>query len=184
LKERVLPNIDNNIKCGNSLIGNDFYQGQQLDFENEETWYRINAFDWETEFADVMKAGEFDAVIGNPPYVRQELLTESKDYFQNHYRTYHGVADLYVYFIEKGISLLRENGIFGIIVANKWMRANYGQPLRQWLQQQCLIEIVDFGDLPVFQQATTYPCILRIHKTQPQATFQVAQIKTLDFECL
>jgi hypothetical protein len=179
-KERVLPNLDNNIKSGNSLIGSDFYQ-QQLGLLDEETLYQINAFDWNTEFADVMKAGGFDAVIGNPPYVRQELLGDWKSYFQEHYRTYHGVADLYVYFIEKGISLLRDNGYFGIIVANKWMRANYGKPLRQWLKQQHLTEITDFGDLPVFQQATTYPCILGIQKGMAQTTFQATQVKTLDF---
>jgi len=184
IKERVLPDIDNNIKCGNSLINNEFYQEQQLGLLDEETLYRINAFDWEAEFADAMKAGGFDVVIGNPPYVRQELLSESKNYFQDHYQTYHGVADLYVYFIEKGISLLRENGIFGIIVSNKWMRANYAQSLRQWLKQQCLIEIVDFGDLPVFQQVTTYPCILSVQRALPRTAFQVAQIKTLDFEDL
>jgi len=184
IKERVLPDIDNNIKCGNSLISNDFYNSQQLGLLDEETLYRINAFDWEAEFADTMKVGGFDVVIGNPPYVRQELLSESKNYFQDHYQTYHGVADLYVYFIEKGISLLGENGMFGIIVSNKWMRANYAQSLRQWLKQQCLIEIVDFGDLPVFQQVTTYPCILSVQKALPQAAFQVAQIKTLDFEDL
>jgi len=184
IKERVLPDIDNNIKCGNSLIGNYFYKIQPLGLLDEETLYRINAFDWEAEFADAMKAGGFDAVIGNPPYVRQELLSESKVYFKEHYQIYHGVADLYVYFIEKGISLLRENGIFGIIVANKWMRANYAQSLRQWLKQQYLIEIIDFGDLPVFQQATTYPCILSVQRALPQTTFKVAQIKTLDFEDL
>ncbi len=184
IKERVLPDIDNNIKCGNSLISNDFYNSQQLGLLDEETLYRINAFDWEAEFADAMKVGGFDVVIGNPPYVRQELLSESKNYFQDHYQTYHGVADLYVYFIEKGISLLGENGMFGIIVSNKWMRANYAQSLRQWLKQQCLIEIVDFGDLPVFQQVTTYPCILSVQRALPQAAFQVTQIKTLDFEDL
>jgi hypothetical protein len=131
--------------------------------------------------ADIFKKGGFDAVIGNPPYVRQELLGDWKSYFQEHYRTYHGVADLYVYFIEKGISLLRDNGYFGIIVANKWMRANYGKPLRQWLKQQHLTEITDFGDLPVFQQATTYPCILGIQKGMAQTTFQATQVKTLDF---
>jgi len=180
-KERVLPDLDNQIKCGNSLISSDFYHGQQLGLENEETLYRINAFDWTTEFADVMKAGGFDVVIGNPPYVRQELLGDWKSYFQEHYRTYHGVADLYVYFIEKGISLLRDNGYFGIIVANKWIRANYGKPLRQWIKQQHLTEITDFGDLPVFQQATTYPCILGIQKSTPQTAFQVTQVKTLEF---
>jgi hypothetical protein len=183
-KKRVLPDIDNNIKCGNSLIENYFYHNQQLGLLNEETLYRINAFDWQTEFADIMKAGGFDVVIGNPPYVRQELLGDSKSYFADHYHVYHGVADLYVYFIEKGISLLRDQGQFGMIVANKWLRANYGKPLRQWLKQQQLTEITDFGDLLVFQQATTYPCILRVQKALPQATFQVATINTLDFEDL
>jgi hypothetical protein len=183
-KKRVLPDIDNNIKCGNSLISNDFYHNQQLELLDEETLYRINAFDWESEFAEVIKAGGFDVVIGNPPYVRQELLGDSKSYFADHYHVSHGVADLYVYFIEKGISLLRDKGRFGMIVANKWLRANYGKPLRQWLKQQQLTEITDFGDLPVFQQATTYPCILRVQKALPQATFQVAAINTLDFEDL
>ena len=67
---------------------------------------------------------------------------------------------LYTYFIERGVKLLNENGLFGIIVANKWLRARYGKPLRQWLKKQSIREIVDFGDLPVFEQATTYPCIL------------------------
>lgn len=175
-RERVLPDLDNNIKCGNSLIGSDFYQNQQLSLLDEETRYRVNAFDWEREFA-----GKFDAVIGNPPYVRQELLGEFKSYFQDHYQVYHGVADLYVYFIEKGVSLLHEQGRFSIIVANKWMRANYGKSLRQWLKQQHLLEITDFGDLPVFQKATTYPCILGICKNTPQTTFTTAQVKTLNF---
>ncbi|OQW93528.1 MAG: restriction endonuclease subunit R [Beggiatoa sp. IS2] len=175
-RERVLPDLDNNIKCGNSLIGSDFYQNQQLSLLDEETRYRINAFDWEREFVD-----KFDAVIGNPPYVRQELLGEFKSYFQDHYQVYHGIADLYVYFIEKGLLLLREQGHFGIIVANKWMRANYGKSLRNWLKQQNLLEITDFGDLPVFQKATTYPCILCLCKDMPKTTFAVAQVKTLDF---
>ncbi|MEN8219893.1 MAG: TaqI-like C-terminal specificity domain-containing protein [Pseudomonadota bacterium] len=179
-EKRVLPDLESNIKCGNSLIGNDFYAGQQLELLDEELLYRVNAFDWESEF----KAGGFDAVIGNPPYVRQELLGDSKSYFKDHYRVFHGVADLYVYFIEKGVSLLRENGQFGIIVANKWMRANYGKPLRQWLKLQHLTEITDFGDLPVFQQATTYPCILGIQKTAARATFKAVQVKTLDFSDL
>lgn len=183
-KERVLPDLDNNIKCGNSLVSTDFYQGQQLDLLDEETLYRINAFDWRTEFHEIMKAGGFDAVIGNPPYVRQELLGEWKSYFIKHYRTYHGVADLYVYFIEKGLSLLCQHGRFEIIVANKWIRANYGKPLRQWLKQQHLTEITDFGDLPVFQKATTYPCILGIQKSTPQTSFPVTQVKTLDFSDL
>ena len=122
---------------------------------------RVNAFDWQAEFPLVMKAGGFDAVIGNPPYVGQESIKDQKEYYQSRYAVYQGTADLYAYFIEKGISLLRPGGIFSYIVANKWMRANYGKPLRKFLLSKQIEEIVDFGDLPVFKAATTYPCIIR-----------------------
>lgn len=123
-------------------------------------------------------------MIGNPPYVRQEGLGEFKGYFQNHYQVYHGVADLYAYFVEKGVSLLRPAGFFSYIVANKWMRANYGAPLRHWLKGQNIEEIIDFGDLPVFLKATTYPCILRISKEMPAEKFPVCQVKILNFSSL
>ena len=182
LQARVLPDLGRNIKCGNSLIGGDFYDGQQamLLFDEAEL-YRVNAFDWGTEFALVMQEGGFEVVLGNPPYVRQESLKESKHYFESHYEVYQGTADLYSYFMEKGLKLLKEGGIFSYIVANKWLRANYGKPLRQWLRQYRLLEITDFGDLPVFQSATTYPCIVRLERAAPTDTFSSTQVKTLDF---
>lgn len=178
-QERVLPSLHENIKCGNSLIGPEIYADAAMD---DETCYRVNAFDWNREFAEVMDGGGFDAVIGNPPYVRQEILgQEFKGYAKKHYAVYHGVADLYTYFIEKGVSLLRDGGQFSYIVANKWMRANYGKPLRAWLKERRIEEIVDFGDLPVFQTATTYPCILRMKKNSPEGTFEAVNVETLDF---
>jgi hypothetical protein len=181
-KERALPDLGSNIKCGNSLIGYDYYDDHK-NLSAEEV-QRINAFEWKTEFPEIFERGGFDAVIGNPPYVRQEGLGEFKGYFQKHYQVYHGVADLYAYFIEKGVSLLRPSGLFSYIVANKWMRANYGQPMRKWLKEQCIEEIIDFGDLQVFQGATTYPCIMRITKSTPKTSFDVTQAKTLDFQDL
>jgi len=181
IRERALPDLASNIKCGNSLIGPDFYDGEQLSLLDAEEMYRINPFDWEAQYPDMMKEGGFHAVIGNPPYVRQEMLGQLKQYLKGRFQTYHGVADLYVYFIERAVGLLREGGIFSFIVANKWMRANYGRPLREWLKKQRIEEIIDFGDLPVFEQATTYPCILRLKKGEPSATFQATQVKTLDF---
>ncbi|RQV97862.1 class I SAM-dependent DNA methyltransferase, partial [bacterium] len=163
------------------LIGPDFFEHQQMSFIDEEEIFRVNAFDWKTEFSDIMKDGGFDAVIGNPPYVRQEGLSDFKPYFEKQYSVYNGVADLYVYFIEKGVSLIKSGGFFSYIVANKWFRSNYGKPLRQWMKQQHLIEIIDFGDMPVFKQATTYPCILVIQNKIPAKTFRAAVIKTLDF---
>jgi len=126
-------------------------------------------------------SGGFDAVIGNPPYVRQEGLGEFKEYFQRSYQAYTATADLYVPFIEKGVSLLRDGGLFSYIVANKWMRANYGKTLRQWLKKQCIEEIVDFGDLPVFRSATTYPCVLRIAKRVPGEEIHAVNVESLDF---
>lgn len=206
-QERALPDLDKNIKCGNSLIGPEYYAGQQTDAFDTEELLRVNAFDWHSEFPEVFhhrvteyteKKQEdrkgissvpqrcnaecgFDAVIGNPPYVRQEELGPYKTYFAAHYRVYHGTADLYTYFIEKGISLLRPGGLFSYIVANKWMRANYGEPLRRWLITQHIEEMVDFGDLPVFKGATTYPCILRIRNAPPSEKFHAATLDTLKF---
>jgi type I restriction-modification system DNA methylase subunit len=161
-----------NIKHGNSLIDDPAVAG-------------ATAFKWEERFAEVMEAGGFDVVIGNPPYVRQESLGEAfKKYAATRYETYTGTADLYQYFIERSIKLLRSDGIYGVIVANKWMRANYGKPLRAWLKAQRLEEIIDFGDLPVFPEATTYPCIIVARPTNSETAednFAVTQVKTLDF---
>lgn len=180
-QERALPDLGRNIQCGNSLIGSDFYHGQQASFLDLEEQYRINAFDWEKAFPQVFLNGGFEVVIGNPPYVRQESLGVYKDYFQTHYQVYHGMADLYAYFIERGVKFLKPGGLFGYIVANKWMRANYGQPLRAWMGKQHIIELTDFGDLPVFEHATTYPCILIIQKDGQPGTFQATNVLTLDF---
>jgi type I restriction-modification system DNA methylase subunit len=183
-RQRALPDLSNNIKCGNSLIGPDFYDQMEITFLNDEEKLKINVFDWNREFKEIMDAGGFDVVIGNPPYVRQELLGAFKNYFGQKYKVYHGVADLYSYFIEKGVTLLNKGGYFSYIVANKWMRANYGEPLRTWMQQQNLIEIIDFGDLPVFKGATTYPCILLIANSKSADELNATEIKSLSFDNL
>ncbi|MEX2437771.1 MAG: Eco57I restriction-modification methylase domain-containing protein [Candidatus Babeliales bacterium] len=157
--------------------------------EQESGVFYNQAFEWRFEFPEVLDdEGQFtgfNVVIGNPPYVRQEQFKELKPYLKDHYTVYQGTADLYSYFIELGIDLLNEGGYFQYIVANKWMRANYGKPLRQWLQEKVNINaIYDFGDLPVFEEATTYPCLLQLSKTKPTELFQAAEIKTLEFDIL
>lgn len=199
--ERVLPDLAGNIKCGNSLVASDYWQDKQytqgelaLDTQayTEEDILRINTFDWDDQangFGTILAQGGFDAVIGNPPYVRQETLGEVfKSYAKNHYTTYAGTADLFVYFIEKGHRLLRPTGLLGYICSNKFIRARYGKPLRDYLAQAVTLrELVDFGELPVFQDAATFPIII---VTQAQATkkgkqnFTYAPIKTLDFPSL
>jgi len=145
-----------------------------------------NAFEWRFEFPEVLDdEGNFvgfDVVIGNPPYIRQEELGESKPYFATKYKTYAGTADIYVYFVELGLSVLRNGGEFVYILPNKWMRAGYGDKMRIFLQEKNIQSIVDFGDLPVFEEATTYPCIMHIQKGPGSSYFNSALVKTLKFE--
>ena len=221
--DRILPTLDDNIKCGNSLVDEDYYDGI-IEFDPSQR--SVKPFSWQKAFPQVFtsrkavepddvkiliarlkgvqnkateiirkmeeQAGEplttydsssgFDVVIGNPPYVRQESLGILKTYYEKKYSAYHGMADLYSYFIEQGFRLLRNNGLYGVIVANKWMRASYGRPLRRFLQNQTLEQIVDFGDLPVFEGATAYPCILIAHKGAFRSnTFEAATVNTLNF---
>jgi hypothetical protein len=98
--QRALPDLGNNIKCGNSLIGTDFYEQVQMDTLNEEERNKINVFDWDVEFAGIMKKGGFDAVIGNPPY-KIAAGQDFPDYFNYHFHLTQYQTDFYVFFIEK-----------------------------------------------------------------------------------
>jgi len=182
---RALPNLSNNIKCGNSLIGPDYFSGRLI--PDPEELKRVNPFDWNAGFPEAMKAGGFDCVIGNPPYVRQEILgPRFKEYAQNAYASYAGTADLYTYFIEKSHLLLKKGGSFGMICSNKFMRANYGNALRSFISKHTTIEqIIDFGELPVFEGAATFPAIFLTTNLEPdRQKFIYAPIKRLDFQSL
>jgi len=131
-------------------------------------------FHWDLEFPEVFIDLEtaswkerpgFDAVVGNPPYVRQEGLSEFKPFFQAVYESYSGVADLYTYFYEKGLKVLRRGGFSSYIVTNKWLRAGYGEALRRFFAANSQFEeIVDFGHAPIFADADTFPCIVVVRK--------------------
>ncbi len=165
--ERALPDLGNNIKCGNSLIGPDFYAQQQMQLLDDEDRYRLNVFDWQAEFAEIMKAGGFDTVIGNPPYVRMEGFKEFKTYLKALYASHDERADLYAYFIERAHKLLNRKSRFGMIVSNKFLRANYGEPLREFLRRSAAIEhVVDFAGLPVFSGATVRTIVLITSRRQ------------------
>lgn len=188
-KERALPDLDNNIKCGNSLVGTDLFNNHQINFLEEEDRYRINVFDWKSGFPEVFKKESpgFDAVIGNPPYVRQEGLGDTKAYFLAHYQTFCSTADLYINFIEKGLGLLNENGIFSMIVSNKWLRAAYGRGLREFLKKKAsLHQIIDLAGLPVFSEATVRTIILLCSRpAKKQTSFRyLAPLSLEDFKTI
>jgi type I restriction-modification system DNA methylase subunit len=160
-KERALPDLGSNIKCGNSLIGPDFYQGKQMSLLDSEEAYRINAFDWEKEFPEIMKRGGFDTVIGNPPYgmVSSEV---SKDYFEKQFATVEGRFDTYELFIERGAKLCGKRGLLGFIVPSTLLTNLYTRKLRTYLLEQCTIkEITNFG-MEVFEDPTIHTCIVVI----------------------
>ncbi|MEI6103765.1 MAG: N-6 DNA methylase [Methanothrix sp.] len=171
---------------GNKVNDDDYYELQNhLHPEKfpdwtglrEQEWFRRaqalagekRFFHWELEFPEAFQGENrgFDVVVGNPPYVRQEAFIEIQDYIRQAYETYSSRADIYVYFFEKGLSLIPGSGNsrLGFIVSNKFMRANYGHNLRRYLLNNGHIEqIVDFGDLDIFNGLTVYPSILLLRK--------------------
>ena len=145
-----------------------------------------NAFEWRFEFPEVLDdAGNFmgfDMVIGNPPYIKGSEFSELKNYLQNSFpNTFSSSADMYVYFVERGIQVLKPKGFVGYIIPNKWMRAGYGENIRILLKKQKLNGIIDFGDLPVFEEATAYPCILTFEKKQGNGELIATNVQTLDY---
>ncbi len=166
-RERALPDLSHNIQCGNSLIGPEFYAGQ-LTFLDEEEQYRINAFDWQAAFPEVFAAGGFDVVIGNPPYIRIQTLKEW--------------APREVVFVEKALALLNAQGRVGFILPNKFLTTDYGAALRCHLAQSKAVDlIVDFGHEQVFENATTYTCLLFLSHAPSD---QVQYIKTIPHKVL
>ncbi|MDP3358696.1 MAG: Eco57I restriction-modification methylase domain-containing protein, partial [Lutibacter sp.] len=121
---------------------------------------------YEHAFRQEYKGG-FDVVIGNPPYVRQELFKEIKPYLEKNYKCYNSIADLYTYFIEKGINLINNGGLFSFILPNKFLKASYGKEIRNVIKQKSNLELLfDFDDYPVFDDATTYPIIFVLNKNK------------------
>ena len=113
----------------------------------------------------------FDVILGNPPYVRQELFTNLKPYLASHYAAYHGVADLSVYFFELGLTLLKPGGRLGFISSSSFFKTSSGEPLRRLLTTACQLEVlVDFGDWQVFEGVTTYPAVITAQKAAPDLT--------------
>ncbi|MHA1540423.1 MAG: Eco57I restriction-modification methylase domain-containing protein [Alphaproteobacteria bacterium] len=168
---KILNSLDANIRVGDSLI--------------EDSNFSFRAFTWKDAFPTVFEEGGFDVVLGNPPYVRQELIGHLKPYLQNRYEVYHGVIDLFAYFYEKGLRLLKTGGRLGYISSNTFFKTGSGESLRRYLSEKAALDIiVDFGDIQLFQGVTTYPTIMVMENAAPPKKHQIQtlNIKTAKLE--
>ncbi|MCP5518543.1 MAG: Eco57I restriction-modification methylase domain-containing protein [Verrucomicrobiales bacterium] len=235
LHERALPDLGANIRCGNSLIGPDFYDQPDLPALTEDDRLRLNVFDWAAEFPRIFTRcrpsaelretpadladytlpgiplhgrygdkkvkhpsdgspvparepaweGGFDAVIGNPPYVRIQTMRGSQpqevEFFGRAYAAAgRGNYDLYVVFVERGLHLLSHGGRLGFIIPNKFTNAQYGEALRDLLARGEHVErLVHFGDQQVFTSATTYTCLLFLSRARCHST-EVIKVSSLE----
>ena len=161
----ILPSLDRNVVCGNSLIGDDFEQALlQEEFDSD-----YNPFNWSTSFPEVFAQGGFDAVVGNPPYLNVDLMWGTKDkrlgYLKAKYPHIHtDKTDLLFYFIEKGVSICK--GELAFIVSRSFLEADKALKLRGWLAANTRIrEVLDFRDAPVFPKVGINTAIIRITKS-------------------
>lgn len=150
--QRKLSTLSGNIKCGNSLISDPAVAGDK-------------AFDWQKEFPQVFDKGGFDVVVGNPPYVRAEIIPQADiEYYRHTYEVFTPDGDLFSYFYERGLNLLNSKGLFGFI-SNTFDKTNAGLTLRRYLQENTIFEgYIDFTEVQIFEGATTYPIILLLSK--------------------
>ena len=153
---KPLDSLDKNLKVGDSLI------------EDSNYAYLSHGFTWASAFPDIINDGGFDIVLGNPPYVRMEFLKAMKPYLEKRFEVVSDRADLYCYFFERGLNLLKPGGRLGYISSSTFFKTGSGKPLRNFLRQKGTIEtVVDFGDLQVFEGVTTYPVVITMRRDEP-----------------
>lgn len=150
----------------------------QKSYETLENLKSSNAFEWRFEFPEVLdEQGNFlgfDVVIGNPPYIRQEMIKELKPTLAKNYEIYKGTSDIYTYFFERGFKLLTPKGILSFITSNKWTRAGYGEPLRKFILEKTTFKTyIDFNGKQIFESATVDTSITSFLKLPPPEGNQV-----------
>jgi type I restriction-modification system DNA methylase subunit len=186
-QERVLPDLANNIKCGNSLIGPDFYDNQQLNLLNEDEIFRVNVFDWGTEFSEIIKNGGFDAVIGNPPYLSMEDMEQiHRDYYygkdignKSRYATAMHKSNLYSIFFERAITLASKGSFVGLITPYSWLSNSSFANLRKIFVTETTINTMHFFPVGVFQDAGIATGIIILNKRSPKnSTASVFDLRT------
>src|SRR3989339_368350 len=179
--ERALPDLGSNIKCGNSLIGTDFYDInvetglKPVSTVGDEERRKVNPFDWETEFPEIMKNGGFDVVIGNPSY-GAELPESAADYLKNNFQTFVWRGESYLVFVEQALRLIKRNGLFGYIIPDTYLNLGFTQSLRTFLLQNSkLREIVSLPS-NVFTGTTVDTTLLFVEKMAKTTTYHESQV--------
>lgn len=163
---RVLPDLDANVLCGNSLMDHDF----MMPFDaTEEESLKFNPFSWEQSFPQIFKRGGFDAVIGNPPYLNVDATWGRKDprlaYLKTAYSDIHtDKTDLLFYFLRKSVSITR--GEVAFIVSRSFLEGDKAQKLRGWLAKESRVRaILDFRHAHVFPKIGINTAIVRLTKS-------------------
>ena len=153
---KPLDSLEDNIRVGDSLI------------EDSNFSYRKHGFVWRERFKGVFAEGGFDIVLGNPPYVAMGLFKDLKKWLAR-FEVAADRADLYAYFFERGVKLLKPGGRLGFISSSTFFKTGSGEPLRNFLRTRATLEtVVDFGDHQVFEGVTTYPTILTMRAGAPK----------------
>lgn len=181
LKLEFIKQYLKNIKIEDNLKRNEFFKKKNLknldikklkkDLFNEireSEDINLKPFIWELEFSEIFvgKNPGFDIVIGNPPYVRQEKIKEIKPILKEQFLTYKGSADLYVYFYEKGLNLLKNGGILSFITSNKYTKSDYGKKLRKFLLNNYIELYIDYNNTNIFENVSVDTSIIQIIKKE------------------
>jgi hypothetical protein len=178
-QERVLPDLGSNIKCGNSLIGYDYFEGRM--FVEQEERERVNAFDWKTEFPQVFAQGGFDAVFGNPPYrMMQPHNTENEilEYLRKKYLVAEYKMEMFHMFLQLGVSLLRSGGLHGFIVPATILNNVYAEKLRNWIMSKCIIRNISVANEKVFADADVHTLVLVVQREDSAESRKNAHIQS------
>lgn len=173
--ERALPNLSNNIKCGNSLVSN---EGSLLGFDMS-----VNPFDWKINFPEIFAQGGFDVVIGNPPYVKEYTSRETFESVKQSYmaKYYQGKMDLWYVFVCLGIDILKEKGLLSFIAPNNWITNSGASILRNKILAETEIQYYfDFNDYKVFEDASIQTMVFNLQKNIPRKLYTFSYRKVKD----